>query len=390
MTSPLMPTYARSDLAFDRGEGAYLIDTEGRRYLDFAAGVAVNSLGHAHPHLVEALRKQAGKLWHTSNLYQIPAQERLATRLVAASFADQAFFCNSGAEAIECALKIARRFHYGNGAPERFRVLTFEGAFHGRTLTTIAAGGQPKHLEGFGPGVDGFDQAEFGDLKAAGQAIGPETAAIMVEPIQGEGGICTPPTGFLKGLRTLCDDNGMLLIFDEVQTGLGRTGRLFAHEWDGVEPDVMALAKGLGGGFPIGACLATNAAGEFMTPGTHGSTFGGNPLAMAVANAVLDVVLENGFLDQVRQIAGALNQRLSGLVAAYPGVFAEVRGTGLLIGLRCEVPNAEVIEAARAHGLLLAPAGDNVARLLPPLIVGEREVEEAIGILETVCKELGS
>lgn len=390
MTSPLMPTYARSDLAFDRGEGAYLIDTEGRRYLDFAAGVAVNSLGHAHPHLVEALRKQAGKLWHTSNLYQIPVQERLATRLVAASFADQAFFCNSGAEAIECALKIARRFHYGNGAPERFRVLTFEGAFHGRTLTTIAAGGQPKHLEGFGPGVDGFDQAEFGDLKAAGQAIGPETAAIMVEPIQGEGGICTPPTGFLKGLRTLCDDNGMLLIFDEVQTGLGRTGRLFAHEWDGVEPDVMALAKGLGGGFPIGACLATNAAGEFMTPGTHGSTFGGNPLAMAVANAVLDVVLENGFLDQVRQIAGALNQRLSGLVAAYPGVFAEVRGTGLLIGLRCEVPNAEVIEAARAHGLLLAPAGDNVARLLPPLIVGEREVEEAIGILETVCKELGS
>jgi len=385
-----MPTYARSDLAFDRGEGAYLIDTEGRRYLDFAAGVAVNSLGHAHPHLVEALRKQAGKLWHTSNLYQIPVQERLATRLVAASFADQAFFCNSGAEAIECALKIARRFHYGNGAPERFRVLTFEGAFHGRTLTTISAGGQPKHLEGFGPGVDGFDQAEFGDLKAAGQAIGPETAAIMVEPIQGEGGVCTPPTEFLKGLRTLCDDNGMLLIFDEVQTGLGRTGRLFAHEWDGVGPDVMALAKGLGGGFPIGACLATNAAGEFMTPGTHGSTFGGNPLAMAVANAVLDVVMENGFLDQVRQIAGALNQRLSGLVAAYPGVFSEVRGTGLLIGLRCEVPNAEVIEAARAHGLLLAPAGDNVARLLPPLIVGEREVEEAIGILETVCKELGS
>ena len=385
-----MPTYARSELAFDRGEGVYLIDTEGRRYLDFAAGIAVNSLGHAHPHLVEALRKQAGKLWHTSNLYQIPVQERLATRLVAASFADQAFFCNSGAEAIECALKIARRFHYGNGAPERFRVLTFEGAFHGRTLTTIAAGGQPKHLEGFGPGVDGFDQAEFGDLKAAGQAIGPETAAIMVEPIQGEGGVCTPPTGFLKGLRTLCDDNGMLLIFDEVQTGLGRTGRLFAHEWDGVGPDVMALAKGLGGGFPIGACLATNAAGEFMTPGTHGSTFGGNPLAMAVANAVLDVVLENGFLDQVRQIAGALNQRLSGLVAAYPGVFSEVRGTGLLIGLRCEVPNAEVIEAARAHGLLLAPAGDNVARLLPPLIVGEREVEEAIGILETVCKELGS
>ncbi|MBT4711862.1 MAG: aspartate aminotransferase family protein [Alphaproteobacteria bacterium] len=385
-----MPTYARSDLAFDRGEGAYLFDTQGRRYLDFAAGVAVNSLGHAHPHLVEVLRDQAGKLWHTSNLYQIPEQERLGERLVAASFADQAFFCNSGAEAIECALKIARRFHYGKGAPERFRVLTFEGAFHGRTLTTIAAGGQPKHLEGFGPTVDGFDQVKFGDLKAASEAIGPETAAIMVEPIQGEGGICTPPPGFLKGLRTLCDDNGLLLIFDEVQTGMGRTGRLFAHEWDGVEPDVMALAKGLGGGFPIGACLATSAAAKFMTPGTHGSTFGGNPLAMAVANAVLDVVLEDGFLDQVRRVAGALNQRLSGLVAAYPGVFSEVRGTGLLIGLHCEVPNTQVIEAARDHGLLLVPAGGNVARVLPPLIASESEVEDAIAILETVCKELGS
>ena len=385
-----MPTYARSDLAFDRGEGVYLFDTAGRRYLDFAAGVAVNSLGHAHPHLVEALRDQAGKLWHTSNLYQIPEQERLAARLVGASFADQAFFCNSGAEAIECALKIARRFHYGKVAPERFRVLTFKGAFHGRTLTTIAAGGQPKHLEGFGPIVDGFDQVEFGDLQAARQAIGPETAAIMVEPIQGEGGICTPPPGFLKGLRTLCDDNGLLLIFDEVQTGLGRTGRLFAHEWDGVEPDIMALAKGLGGGFPIGACLATSAAAEFMTSGTHGSTFGGNPLAMAVANAVLDVVLEDGFLDQVRRISGALNQRLSGLVAAYPGVFSEVRGTGLLIGLHCQVPNAQVIEAARAHGLLLVPAGGNVARVLPPLIATESEVENAIAILETVCKELGS
>jgi acetylornithine/N-succinyldiaminopimelate aminotransferase len=385
-----MPTYARLDLAFDRGEGAYLIDTKGRRYLDFAAGVAVNSLGHAHPHLVEALRAQAGKLWHTSNLYQIPDQTRLATRLVGASFADQAFFCNSGAEAIECALKIARRFQYGNGAPERFRVLTFAGAFHGRTLTTIAAGGQPKHLEGFGPSVDGFDQVEFGDIEAAEVAIGSETAAIMVEPIQGEGGICTPPPGFLKSLRTLCDDNGLLLIFDEVQTGLGRTGRLFAHEWDRVEPDVMALAKGLGGGFPIGACLATNAAAEYMTPGTHGSTFGGNPLAMAVANAVLDVVLEDGFLEQVRRTAGVLNQRLSGLAAAYPEVLAEVRGTGLLIGLRCEIPNTKVIEAARAHGLLLAPAGDNVARLLPPLIVGEPEVEEAMGILDSVCKELGS
>ena len=390
MTSPLMPTYARADIAFDRGEGAYLFDLEGRRYLDFAAGVAVNSLGHGHPHLVETLRDQAAKLWHTSNLYQIPDQERLAERLVAASFADMAFFCNSGAEAIETALKIARRFHDGAGTPDRFRVLTFSGAFHGRTLTTIAAGGQAKHLEGFGPDVDGFDHAEFGDLKAAAGAIGAETAAIMVEPIQGESGIRTPPPGFLKGLRDLCDEHGLLLIFDEVQTGVGRTGRLFAHEWDGVEPDMMAIAKGLGGGFPVGACLATAKAAQFMDPGSHGSTFGGNPLAMAVANAVLDVVLEGGFLERVRQTAGALNQRLRALVAEYPSVFAEVRGTGLLIGLRCEAANGDMIAAARVHGLLLAPAGDNVARLVPPLIVGESEIDEATGILETVCKELAS
>ncbi len=390
MTFPLMPTYARADIAFDRGEGAYLFDLKGRRYLDFAAGVAVNSLGHSHPHLVETLRDQAAKLWHTSNLYQIPDQERLAERLVAASFADMAFFCNSGAEAIECALKIARRFHDGAGTPARFRVLTFSGAFHGRTMTTIAAGGQAKHLEGFGPDVDGFDHAEFGDLKAAAEAIGAETAAIMVEPIQGESGIRTPPPGFLKGLRDLCGEHGLLLIFDEVQTGVGRTGRLFAHEWDGVEPDMMAIAKGLGGGFPVGACLATAKAAAFMDPGSHGSTFGGNPLAMAVANAVLDVVLEGGFLERVRRTAGALNQRISALVAEYPSVFAEVRGAGLLIGLRCEAANGDVIAAARARGLLLAPAGDNVARLVPPLIVGESEIDEAIAILESVCKELES
>ncbi len=383
-----MPTYARAGLAFERGEGAYLFDTNGRRYLDFAAGVAVNSLGHGHPHLVEALNAQAAKVWHTSNLYRIPQQERLAERLVAHSFADTVFFCNSGAEAMECALKIARRYHFGNGDSERFRVLAFEGAFHGRTLTTIAAGGQDKHRDGFAPDVDGFDRAVFGDLDAAKNAIGPETAAILVEPIQGEGGVRIPPPGFLKGLREICDQQGLLLILDEVQTGMGRTGRLFAHEWDGIQPDVMAIAKGLGGGFPVGACLATAKAAEAMTAGTHGSTFGGNPLAMAVANAVLDVMLEDGFLDQVRKMAGTLNQRLGALVAEFPSVVAELRGRGLLLGLRCEISNAEFVAAARAHGLLLAPASENVARLLPPLIIGESQVDEAVGILETTCRDL--
>lgn len=385
-----MPTYARADIAFERGEGAYLFDTNGRRYLDFAAGVAVNSLGHGHPHLVEALTAQAAKVWHTSNLYRIPLQERLAERLVTHSFADTVFFCNSGAEAIECALKIARRYHDGGGNAERFRILVFDGAFHGRTLTTIAAGGQDKHRAGFAPDVEGFDRAAFGDLDAAKNAIGPETAAILVEPIQGEGGVRVPPTGFLKGLRGLCDDEGLLLILDEVQTGLGRTGRLFAHQWDGIEPDIMGIAKGLGGGFPVGACLATAKAAEAMTASTHGSTFGGNPLAMAVGNAVLDVVLADGFLDQVRKTAGALNQRLGALAAEFPSVIAEVRGIGLLLGLRCEVSSADVIATARSHGLLLAPAADNVARLLPPLIIDEAQVDEAADILETTCRELVS
>ncbi len=297
--SALLPTYARSDLVFERGEGAYLFTPEGERYLDFGSGVAVTSLGHAHPKLVEALTAQAKKLWHVSNLHRIPGQERLAERLCTVTFADRVFFANSGAEAVECAIKTARRYHATNGAPKRYRLVTFAGAFHGRTLATIAAGGQAKHLEGFGPPVDGFDQVEAGDIKQVEAAIGDATAGILIEPIMGEGGMREVSWRFLQDLRALCDDKGILLVLDEVQSGMGRTGRLFAHEWAGITPDIMATAKGLGGGFPVGACLTTEAAGAGMTAGSHGSTFGGNPLAMAVGNAVLDVMLEPGFLDHV-------------------------------------------------------------------------------------------
>jgi acetylornithine/N-succinyldiaminopimelate aminotransferase len=386
--SAVMPTYARADLAFERGEGAYLYGADGRRYLDFGAGVAVTALGHAHPHLVRALTEQAQKLWHSSNLYRIPGQERLAERLVAATFADTVFFCNSGAEAVECALKMARKYHHETGRPERYRVITVEGAFHGRTLATIAAGGQAKHLNGFEPTMDGFDQVPFGNLNALRAAIGPRTAAILVEPVQGEGGIRPFDPAYLKGLRAAADEFGLLLLFDEIQTGMGRTGRLFAHEWAGVVPDVMAVAKGLGGGFPVGACLATEKAAAGMTAGSHGSTFGGNPLAMAVGNAVLDVMLADGFLDDVRRIAASLRRRLDALAAAYPKAIAEVRGLGLMLGIKCVGDAGAFITRARANGLILIPAGDNVARLLPPLIIGEAEVEAAIAVLDRTCREL--
>ena len=389
----LMPTYARAPIAFERGAGAYLFDTNGRRYLDFAAGVAVVSLGHCHPHLVAALTKQAETLWHTSNLYRIPAQERLATRLVEHSFADQVFFCNSGAEAVECGLKIVRRYQDLSGRPHRYRVITFAGAFHGRTLATLAAGGQEKHLAGYDPRVEGFDQVPYGDLDATRRAITDETAAILVEPLQGEAGARVPPPGFLRALRKLCDEHNLVLFLDEVQTGIGRTGRLFAHEWENVRPDLMAVAKGLGGGFPIGACLAIEPLAAVMTAGSHGSTFGGNPLAVAVGNAVLDVVLGEGFLEQVRRTAGALNQRLAPLAAEYPSVIAELRGTGLLIGLRAQgaaSSQAALITALRDDGLLVAPAGDNVVRLVPPLTIDETHIEEAGVILDRVCKRLVS
>ncbi|MBU6443710.1 MAG: aspartate aminotransferase family protein [Alphaproteobacteria bacterium] len=388
MFPPVLPTYNRADVAFVRGEGSYLFAEDGERYLDFGAGIAVNALGHAHPHLVETLREQAGKLWHTSNLYHIPGQEKLAARLVAASFADTVFFGNSGAEAIECAIKMARRFQYGAGHPERFRIITFEGAFHGRTLAAIAAGGQAKYLEGFGPKVEGFDQVPFADLAALKAAIGPQTAALLIEPVQGEGGLRPVPTEFLRTMRKLCDEHGLLLIFDEVQTGVGRTGKLFAHEWSGVTPDIMAIAKGIGGGFPMGACLATERAARAMAPGSHASTFGGNPLAMAVGNAVLDVVLAPEFLPQVRRISGYARQQLEGLVAAHPGVFAEVRGEGLMLGLKMKVPNAEFVNVLRSHHMLAVPAGDNVVRLLPPLNIEESHVREAVALLGAAARDL--
>jgi acetylornithine/N-succinyldiaminopimelate aminotransferase len=387
-TSHLLPTYARVDLAFERGEGAWLIATNGERYLDFTAGVAVNALGHAHPHLVAAITEQAKKVWHVSNLYRIPESERLADRLCAASFADVVFFGNSGAEAMECAIKMARKYQSASGRPERYRIITFEGAFHGRTLATLAAGGQKKYLDGFGPVTEGFDQMPFADLEATKRAISGETAAILIEPIMGEGGVRVVPPEFLRALRRLCDDNGLLLVFDEVQTGVGRTGELFAYQRYGVTPDIMALAKALGGGFPLGACLATAEAAKGMTVGTHGSTFGGNPLAMAAAGALLDVVLADGFLARVRRTSLVLKQKLAEIKDRYPAVIAEVRGEGLLIGLRAVVPSADLVDELRAEKMITVAAGDNVVRLLPPLIVSEEEVAEAVRRIDRACARI--
>jgi acetylornithine/N-succinyldiaminopimelate aminotransferase len=382
VTSHLLPTFARVDLAFERGEGAWLTATTGERYLDFTSGVAVNALGHAHPRIAEAVAAQAAKLIHVSNLFRIPEGERLAERLCAASFADYVFFANSGAEAMEGAIKCARKYQAVNGAPERVRIVTFEGAFHGRTLATLAAGGQKKYLEGFGPVVEGFDQVPFGDLAAVKGVVGPTTAAILIEPIQGEGGVRVASHEFLRELRELCDANGLLLVFDEVQTGMGRTGDLFAYQHTGVTPDIMALAKALGGGFPMGAFLTTEAAGKGMTAGTHGSTFGGNLLAMAAGNAVLDVMLAPGFFERMRRITLLLKQRLAEMTDRHPTVIAEVRGEGLLVGVRAVVPNGELVDALRAEKLLAVAAGDNVVRLLPPLIVEEAEIAEAVARLD--------
>jgi len=385
---PLYDTYNRAALRFERGEGIWLITESGERYLDFAAGIAVNSLGHSHPHLVNTLKDQADKLWHLSNLYEVPGQEKLGQRLVDATFADKVFFTNSGAEAIECAIKTARRYHYVNGNPERFRVITFEGAFHGRTLATIAAGGQAKYLEGFGPKVDGFDQVPFGDEAALRAAITDETAAILLEPVQGEGGLRGFPEEFMRLLRKICDDKGLLLILDEVQTGVGRTGKLFAHEWSGITPDIMAVAKGIGGGFPMGACLATAEAAKGMTAGVHGTTYGGNPLAMAVGNAVLDVVLADGFLESVQETALTMKQGLASIIDRYPNVISEVRGRGLLMGIKCVVPNVSLIQALRDENLLSVGAGDNVIRLLPPLVITPEEAREALARIEAAVERL--
>jgi acetylornithine/N-succinyldiaminopimelate aminotransferase len=384
-TAHLLPTFARIDLAFERGEGCWLTATNGERYLDFTAGIAVTALGHANPSIIAAITEQAAKAIHVSNLFRVPEQEKLGDRLCAASFADYVFFANSGAEAMEGAIKTARKFHAVNGAPERYRIITFEGAFHGRTLATLAAGGQKKYLEGFGPVVEGFDQVPFGDLEAVKKAIGPETAAILIEPIQGEGGVRVPENQFIRALRALCDQHGLLLVFDEVQCGMGRSGEMFAYQRTGVEPDIMALAKALGGGFPIGAFLTTKEAGKGMTAGTHGSTFGGNPLAMAAGNAVLDVMLADGFLDRVKRIGLLFRQRLAEIKDRYPTVIAEVRGEGLLLGLRCVVPNGDLVTALRDEKLLTVAAGDNVVRLVPPLVVTESEVGDAMAMLDRAC-----
>ena len=388
MTSHLMPTFARVNLAFERGEGVWLTATNGERYLDFTSGVAVNALGHAHPHLVAALTEQAQKLWHVSNLYEIPESERVAQRLCAASFADFVFFCNSGAEALEGAIKCARKYQYANGHPERFRIITFEGAFHGRTLATLAAGGQKKYLEGFGPVAEGFDQVAPGDLEAVKRAITEDTAAILIEPVMGEGGVRVVAPPFLRALREICDQRDLILIFDEVQSGMGRTGDLFAYQHTGVTPDVMALAKALGGGFPVGAFLATAEAAKGMTAGTHGSTFGGNPLAMSAANATLDIMLAPGFFDHVKRIGLLFKQRLAEIKDHYPALIAEVRGEGLLVGLRAIVPAGELVDALRGEKMLVVAAGDNVVRLLPPLIISEQEMAEGVARLDRACANL--
>ena len=390
MTSAVYPTYARLDIRFERGEGPYLFTDDGRKFLDFGSGVAVTSLGHVHPRLVAALHEQAGKVWHTSNLYKIDQQERLAKRLVDNSFADLVFFSNSGAEAMEAAIKTARKYHSHNGNPERYRLITFEGSFHGRTLATIAASGSKKLMDGFGPPVQGFDTVKFGDLEAVKAAITDETAGIVVEPVQGEGGIHPSPSGFLSGLRKLADDNGLLLVFDEIQCGMGRTGKLFAYEWSGITPDIMALAKALGGGFPIGACLATKEAAAGMTTGTHGSTFGGNPLACAVANAVLDVMLEPGFMEHVQKMSNLLRQGLAMIAERHAKVIEDVRGEGLMLGIKPKVPNSKFIETALSKGLVTIAAGENVVRVLPSLIIEREHVRDAIDMLDAACMDLES
>ena len=386
MSSAIVPVYARADIAFDHGEGAWLTSTDGERYLDFGGGIAVASLGYSHPHLVEALTAQGAKLWHTSNLFQIPGGERLAARLAEATFADLVFFTNSGAEANEAAIKMARKRQSVDGHPERYHILTFEGAFHGRTLATIAAGGQAKYIEGFGPKVDGFDQIPITDLDAVEAAIGPATGAVMIEPIQGEGGVRVVPTSFLRGLRALCDKHGLVLIFDEIQTGVGRTGRLFAYEHAGIHPDIMSIAKGIGGGFPMGACLATADVAKGLTAGTHGTTFGGNPLAMAVGNATLDVILAPGFLERVARLGLDMRQRLAELKDRHDAVIEEVRGEGLMIGLKLKVPPAKFADAALERKLLLIPAGDNVVRVVPPLVVTDEEIAEGVRRLDAACE----
>ena len=386
MTSAIMPTYAPADIAFEYGEGIYLFSPEGKKYVDFSSGIAVNSLGHSHPHLVQAIQKQAGKVIHYSNLYKILGQELLAKRLVDNSFASSVFFCNSGAEAVECGIKIVRRHHVQNGNPEKTRIITCSGGFHGRTLATLSAGKNEKHTAGFFPMLDGFDQVSFDNLDQMQNAITDKTAAILVEPIQGEGGINNADTNYFKKLRSMAGEAGILLFMDEVQTGIGRTGKLFAHEWAKIQPDIMAIAKGLGGGFTVGDCLANEKTTKTMAPGTHGSTFGGNPLASAAANAVLDIVLDDGFLDDVQRKGIYLKNQLAFIVAKHK-FLGEIRGQGLLVGVVCDdsVVNLDIVKEAEARGLLTVPAGNNVIRFIPPLIITETEIDEGLSLFDQAC-----
>lgn len=388
MIPSVLPTYSRAPLRFESGEGSWLIEADGRRFLDMGAGIAVNALGHAHPALVKALTDQANKLWHVSNLYEIPQQQALADKLVGATFADTVFFTNSGTESAELAIKMARKYWYEKGQPEKTGIVTFSGSFHGRSNGAIAAAGSEKMTKGFGPLLPGFHHVEWGDTEGLHAAIDETVGAIMVEPVQGEGGIRVMPDAELKALRALCDEKGLLLVLDEVQCGIGRTGRLFAHEWAGITPDIMMVAKGIGGGFPLGAVLATAEAASGMTAGTHGSTYGGNPLGCAVGCAVMDHVAEPAFLDEVSRKAGFLRQKLEGLVAAHPDIFEEVRGLGLMMGLKCRVAPADVVKAGYAAELITVPAADNVVRLLPPLTISEDELAEAVTRLETAATAL--
>ncbi len=391
MPTPLFDTYAPPAQIFERGEGAYLIERGGEKYLDFISGIAVNALGHAHPKAVAALKAQADKLWHTSNMFTVPGQLELAAKYCKDSFAERVFFTNSGTEAVECAIKTARHYHYANGRPDRYRIITFTGAFHGRSYGAINAGGNPAYLEGFGPRMEGFDQVAFADHEAVKAAITEETAAIIVEPVQGEGGVRAIPDTCLRGLRELCDEHGLLLIYDEVQSGAGRTGKLWAHEWAGsAQPDIMAVAKGVGGGFPMGACLTTDEAGAHMIVGTHGSTFGGNPLAMAVGNVVFDELTAPGFLEHVVEVSNFLTQQLHGLADTHKDKVAEVRGKGLLVGLKLQdgYVNKTLAKQARDHHLLIGAAGDNVARMAPPLIIEETHAREAVNALDAALSAL--
>ncbi len=384
-TNALLPAYRRTDIAIARGEGAYLFAADGTRYLDFATGIAVNALGHGHPHVVAALKTQADQLWHCSNMYRTPGLERFAERLTGACFADKVFFCNSGSEAVECAIKLARRFHHQQ-ASSRYRIITMTGGFHGRTMACISAGGNAIAREGYAPLLEGFDAAEFNNISDVEQKITPETAAILLEPIQGEGGVHVATPEFLHALRALCDARGLLLIFDEVQCGMGRSGRLFAHEYANGAPDILTTAKGIGNGFPLAACLMSERVAACMSPGAHGSTYGGNALAMAVGNAVLDVMLADGFMAQVERIGSLLKSRLQELAKQYPALMGEVRGRGLMLGVQMSIDHQQFAQKLREAGLFTAPAYGGVLRILPPLIIDESHVDEAMQVLERVCK----